>query len=152
PSLPPEPNGWLLFVRESTIFARKFNAAALKLEGEALPAAERAGYTSTLGLAHFSVSETGVLVYGQGSETNGLVWLSRAGKPSPIAVPVGSYRMPRLAPDGNKAAVSHTETQSGNADIWLIDLQRGVPTRFTFDPAPDFFPIWSPDGTQIVFG
>jgi Tol biopolymer transport system component len=60
--------------------------------------------------------------------------------------------MPRLSPDGNKVAVSHAEPQSANADIWLIDFQRGVPTRFTFDAASDIFPIWSPDGNQITFG
>ena len=78
--MPPGPAGWLLFVRESTLFAQKFNAAALKVEGEAFPVADRAGYLPILGLADFSVSETGVLVYGYGVENNGLVWLSRAGK------------------------------------------------------------------------
>src|SRR5206468_1578429 len=99
-----------------------------------------------------SVSETGILVYGHGDETNRLVWMNREGKLSPIAAPPGSYRMPRLAPDGHKAVVSHVEPRSENADIWLIDLLRGVPTRFTFDPASDVFPIWSPEGNQIVFG
>jgi len=91
-------------------------------------------------------------VYARGEEINRLVWLSREGKSSPIAAPAGSYRMPRLSPDGKKIAVSHAEPQSANADIWLIDLQRGVPTRFTFDAASDVFPVWSPDGNQIVFG
>ena len=33
----------------------------------------------------------------------------------------------------------------------MIDLERGHPSRFTFDPEPDFLPIWSPDGSRIVF-
>ncbi|HEU5235675.1 MAG TPA: hypothetical protein VFU37_00955, partial [Pyrinomonadaceae bacterium] len=39
----------------------------------------------------------------------------------------------------------------GNRDIWLIELASGNPTRFTFDPATDVFPLWSPDGSRIVF-
>jgi Tol biopolymer transport system component len=39
----------------------------------------------------------------------------------------------------------------GNYDIWLMDVGRGVPSRFTFDAAPDIMPVWSPDGSQVVF-
>ena len=38
-----------------------------------------------------------------------------------------------------------------NLDVWLLELGRGVLSRFTFDPAIDVFPIWSPDGSRIVF-
>ena len=40
---------------------------------------------------------------------------------------------------------------SANDDIWLLDLTRGGLTRFTFDPASDECPIWSPDGTRVAF-
>jgi Tol biopolymer transport system component len=56
-----------------------------------------------------------------------------------------------LSPDGTRLAVSIIDT-TGNPDIWLIDLVHGgVSTRFTFDPAPDLFPIWSSDSKQIAF-
>jgi len=32
-----------------------------------------------------------------------------------------------------------------------MDLARGVPSRFTFDPASDDAPVWSPDGNQVMF-
>jgi len=37
-------------------------------------------------------------------------------------------------------------------DIWKFDIVRGVPTRLTVDPAVDNVPIWSFDGSQILFG
>jgi Tol biopolymer transport system component len=36
-------------------------------------------------------------------------------------------------------------------DIWVIDLTRDVPMRLTTDPGSERFPVWSPDGSQIVF-
>ena len=37
-------------------------------------------------------------------------------------------------------------------DIWIMDIERGGnPTRFTFDPARDDEPVWSPKGDAIAF-
>ena len=38
-----------------------------------------------------------------------------------------------------------------NIDLWLSDVTGGNATRFTFDPANDQFPVWSPDGSRIVW-
>ena len=38
-----------------------------------------------------------------------------------------------------------------NADVWIYDLLRGTLTRLTFDEAFDGFPLWSPDGSRVVF-
>jgi Tol biopolymer transport system component len=47
--------------------------------------------------------------------------------------------------------VVETERQTGNIDIWLFDLARGIPTRFTFHEASDWDPVWSPDRSRIAF-
>jgi Tol biopolymer transport system component len=36
-------------------------------------------------------------------------------------------------------------------DIWILDFARNVTTRFTFDPAGAYSPVWSPDGSTIAF-
>ena len=41
--------------------------------------------------------------------------------------------------------------QASEQGIWLLDLVRGVSTRFTFDVAPDSAPVWSPDGRRLAF-
>jgi hypothetical protein len=133
--------GWLLFLRDGTLFAQGFNTATLKLEGETLPVAE-SGIHGTLARTRTSpLSETGVLVYGhESSEANRLILVSRDGKQFPVSAPPGAYRQPRLSPDGTRLAVAHAEAQSGNMDIWVIDLVREIPSRFTSDPASDVFP------------
>jgi Tol biopolymer transport system component len=53
-----------------------------------------------------------------------------------------------VSPDGRRVVVERRA--QGNTDLWLLDATRT--NRFTFDPAADIRPLWSPDGTHIVFG
>lgn len=39
----------------------------------------------------------------------------------------------------------------GNTEVFWLDLARNMPTRFTFDPAVDALPVWSADGSRILF-
>lgn len=48
-------------------------------------------------------------------------------------------------------AVRRNHPQTGSDNIWLMDLASGSLTRFTFHSALDTAPVWSPDGTRIVF-
>jgi Tol biopolymer transport system component len=44
------------------------------------------------------------------------------------------------------------KSATNQSNLWLLDLARdGAATKFTFAAAVDFFPVWSPDGSQIVF-
>jgi Tol biopolymer transport system component len=52
---------------------------------------------------------------------------------------------------GNMIAMDLYEVSARNADVWLLDIGRGVKTRFTFDNSVDNGPIWSPDGKNIIF-
>lgn len=61
----------------------------------------------------------------------------------------GSYENPQLSPDGRWIAVCRKE--GGQHDIWVVDVERNVPTRRTTDAAVDDFPVWSPDGRHVIF-
>ncbi len=42
--------------------------------------------------------------------------------------------------------------ENSSSDIWTLEVARGIPTRKTFDPSTDWFPVWTPDGSRLIFG
>ena len=48
-----------------------------------------------------------------------------------------------LSPDERQIAVERT------GDIWLLDVTRGVLSRFTSDPGIEGDPIWSPEAVGL---
>jgi dipeptidyl aminopeptidase/acylaminoacyl peptidase len=140
--------GHLLFSRGRTLLAQPFDADHGTLSGEPAPLAENVGRS-------FSVSETGVLVYRTLPVQTGrpaaarLLWRDRTGRPiSEMNTPadVGTLR---LFQDGRIAL--DNGTIGSDRDVWVLDA-RGVPNKLTADnPTFDAFPVWSPDGSRIVF-
>jgi|GEM_PF-2619385 len=57
----------------------------------------------------------------------------------------------RLSPDDKRFVVTRYDSRIANTDLWLSDVTGAGVTRFTFDPANDNYPVWSPDGTRIVW-
>ena len=63
-------------------------------------------------------------------------WFDRAGNSVGTVGPIDENMpfSPSLSPDGRHIVT--TRTVQGNNDLWLIDADRGVFTRFTFDRPP----------------
>jgi len=145
--------GYLLTFRDNMVLAHPFDERTLKTTGEPVPVTQVAG--SSLNLAAFSVSmtsEPGVLAYsGALSMPSRLEWFDRTGASLSVATEVGDYVSFRLSPDGRQLAFSRADRQRDTPDIYLMDLARRVETRFTSDPGSDVSPLWSPDGSRIVF-
>ncbi len=145
------PPGYLLFMRDTTLMAQQFDPATLQLSGEPLPVVEQVN-VNPLGIGFYSVSDNGVLVYGGGGigKAN-LSWFDRTGKLLNSTGEPTEYSNLSLSPDEKRVAVSVRDSQIGLRDIWIVDPVRTTSMRFTFNPADDFLPIWSPDGSNIVF-
>ena len=83
------------------------------------------------------------------TDETSLVWVDHDGREEAIEAEPLVYRALRLSPGGERAAI--VVNDDGNEDVVIYDLPRDIPTRFTFDPASDSYPVWSPDGEQVVF-
>lgn len=144
--------GFLLYCRERTLLAQPFDPTGLRLSGEAFPVGEKVQYLFNEASAAFSVSLNGVLAYQTGAAVgqSQLVWFDRSGKQLQTVGSPADYTEPRLSRDGQRVAVAISDSQ-GRADLWLVELASGTPTRFTSDPARDFAAVWSPDDSRLVF-
>jgi Tol biopolymer transport system component len=145
----------LLFQRAATVFAQDFDGQTLALTGEPVALVERVTEFNPAGLAYFSASNTGTLVYRTiAGDNRQLTWFDRDGKVAGTPGEPGPYGLPHVSPDGTKAAVVPRVSlvqQPVNNDVWIIDLVKNVSRRFTFDPDTDIQPVWSPDGKWIAW-
>jgi Tol biopolymer transport system component len=145
-------DGHLLFMRGNTLLAQPFDADTLRVSGDAAAIAEQVERNPGSRRGAFSVSTTGraVLAYRSLSE-NQLVWYDRNGKRLDAIGPKGYYSNPALSPDEQTLAVMRRDVATSASDIYVIDVARGTASRITFEGSPVDSPLWSPDGTQILF-
>jgi Tol biopolymer transport system component len=145
--------GHLFFRRQASLMARPFDPAALEFTGDPFLVAERVRVIPGASWTMVSAADDGTLVYiGTGKNWGSeLIWLDGEGRPAGTVGERAAYDRLALSPDGKSVAVTINDVGSGNVDIWVYDLDRGVPNRFTVDPALDSDPVWSPDGEQIVY-
>jgi eukaryotic-like serine/threonine-protein kinase len=144
-------SGQVLFLRQGTLMAQPFDVRRLEPFGEAVPIAEQVGSYIDVGL--FSASTNGVLVYRSGSGLDyQLRWLDQQGKVLGTVAEPGRYNSIALSPDGRRVAVSRTNPDNTpNWDVWLLDLGRNTSTRLTYDEVRATFPVWSADGSSVIF-
>ena len=145
--------GYLLFLRNGSLMAQRFDADRLQLKGEAFAVANEVEYLSSVARAIFSVSDNGTLVYqgGSGATFSQLTWFDREGKELNTLGAPARYANPHLSPDGKRVAADIDDPESSNTDIWLIEANHQGIYRFTFDPAQDETPLWSHDGKRILW-
>jgi Tol biopolymer transport system component len=142
--------GYLLFARNDQMLAQPFNAANGKLTGE--PQTVARGIMNDITTWHMdaSASEQGLLVFGTGGLGDWqLVFVDRTSKQIvPVADKLNNLMLARLSPQGDRIAL---QIDTGTADVWVLDLARGVKTRLTFGPVQNVGPVWSPDGKWIAY-
>jgi WD40 repeat protein len=147
-------SGHLLFVCDGNLLAQRFDPEKLATSGTPRPIAQRvemSGFFWRWGL--FSASESGMVVYSSALQTSSrLVWLDRFGRETgSVGEPAPYVSAPRLSPDGRLLAVAILDSALNKADVWLYDLGRSVRTRLTSGPSENSAPVWSSDGSRIVF-
>jgi Tol biopolymer transport system component len=134
--------GYLLYLRDDTLLAQRFDATSLALTGNATAIADN--------VAVFAASSDGSVLTYNPVAMRRLVWRDRTGAEREVVPGRGDFSQIRLSPDESRAAVVMADGDGGR-DIWVLALADGGITRVTSHPAADWFPVWSPDGSEIVF-
>jgi len=110
----------------------------------------------------FSFSNDGTLVYSDAPVYNtresSVVWANRDGSVQSLPLPPALYDHPRLSADGQKIVIHRADTRpvdgSGlpaSGGLWIYDNARETLSKLTSGSSDDW-PVWSADGTKIIYG
>jgi serine/threonine protein kinase/Tol biopolymer transport system component len=149
--------GWLLYARQGVLAAQGFDAASLSVRGDPIslddePSAIMDPAISFTAGRPTSVSDTGSLAYYSAPSTNTVPgWYDALGRQlGTLDLPAGHYDHVEISPDGTHAAFVRSVSPSESA-LWLVDLVRGSAVPLSSGKGRNDSPIWSPDGTRVVF-
>ena len=151
------PSGHIVFAREGTVYAVRFDLVTRTLAGDPVPVLEGIGRATTFTgaaasrSAQISVAASGLLAYVAGpalTQNLDLVLFDRTGAAARLDLPAGVYQFPRVSPDGTRVAV-----QVGGRESLVAIHDRATPRslrRLTFG-GNNRYPAWSPNGQRITF-
>ena len=144
--------GYLIFVRERNLMAQRIDLSSLMLGGEAMPIAEKIVYNPARWTGSFALSGGDLLLYNSGERVfqSQMTWLDMTGRKIGEVGEKESMWDVHLSPDGRRAITSVLGSNTAS-ELWMYDLGRGVGSRFTFGGSFAGFPVWSPDGRQIIY-
>ena len=136
--------GYIVYSNEGKIIAQRVDASGHPLKGNPVTLTEDTD-------GNFTIANNGLLMFRKVAPAAGnqLMWFNRDGKQLEQLGAVANYRNLDFSPKGDRAAVDMVT--DNNRDIWVIDLERAVPQRITFDTGQDWSAVWSPDGTRLMF-
>jgi serine/threonine protein kinase len=141
----------IVFIHKQTLVARQLDLDRDELVGNPQILADDVGINA-FNKGAFSVSYNGMIAYRGGAlDLRQFRWYDRFGKAGDVVgePDPNDLRAPELSPDGRRIALDRTV--QGNRDIWLMDVSGGRLDRLTFNASADGYPLWSPNGKQIVF-
>jgi serine/threonine-protein kinase len=152
------PTGHLVFLRQSTLMAVRFDSARLEIIGQPIPLVEYVMQAFSMNSTYhtvagqYSVSDSGALIYAAGGMIpdlqNSLVWVDQRGMEQAVTPKQFPFFAPRLSPDGQRIAYY---TIGRERQVWVYDLNTDTHSLLTTEGLASF-PIWTPDGKRIVFG
>jgi Tol biopolymer transport system component len=147
--------GHLFYMRDGTLYAHPFDERAGRITGEAFQVVESIRYNPANGRGAFSVSAGGVLAYVSGESTlnttREILRFDRFGKPLGSIGAAGTFSGAWLSPDGRRIVAVEENRQEQKSILWLMDVDRGAPIRFTVGAGDEGVSVWAPDGKAVVF-
>ena len=147
-------NGYLLFSHDGDLVAQKFDVSRLALSGPVVPIARNIEFDTFFHDGMFTVSDTGVLVYGRAGVgvDSQLTWMDRTGKVLGTLGEVGNFNRLAISPDGTRVAIG-VKVSDAREKIWIYDTALGtrIPLVGGESGTSMYSPVWSPDGKQLAY-
>jgi serine/threonine protein kinase/Tol biopolymer transport system component len=143
---------FMVYPRDQQLYAHRLDLRSRSSAGDPIALGEQAGAEGGWsGAPGASCSVNGVLAHASGGLVDyDLSWVDRTGRRiGRLAVPSGAYGQGALSRDGTRYIATRFTIEGGN--LWMIDVERGQSTRFTFADGYNAYPLWSPDQRDIVF-
>ena len=144
-------SGFIVYVRQGTLFAQPFDAGTRTTSGEPIRLLDDIEFFAPMGRASFSASQTGLLISRRRSPPSQLRWVDRDGRQTGTILKAEYYGDHGLAADNRRLVMQIYDPRLSTSDIWIAELDRNVATRRTSSPRSEMGPRLSPDGTRVVF-
>jgi Tol biopolymer transport system component len=145
--------GFLLFLREGSLVAQRFDPATVTLSGDPQQVATPVG--GFIDRALFFVGGTSTIVYAAAAPVFSMqfTWVDRQGKTLRIVGEPGVVSAAVRSPDGARVAAITVDITSASEkrELWISDLERGTKSLFWFKSPVMGPPVWSRDGTRLLF-
>ena len=147
--------GHLVYALGGVLFAVPFDLSRLAVTGGPVPVVEGVKRSQgNTGVAQFSVSSTGSLVFVPGPVSTSagqsdLALIDRNGTAQPLKLPPGAYEYPRLSPDGKRIAFGSDDGK--DAIVWIYDMAGASAARRLTVGGRNRVPVWSADGERVAF-
>jgi dipeptidyl aminopeptidase/acylaminoacyl peptidase len=141
---------YMFYMRGAALMAQPYDFRRETFSGEPVLVAAEVERPVAVGL--FSSSLNGVLAYQSGVAfaDRQLTWFETDGRMRPAVNDLANYDDIELSPDDSKASVSVRDGEG--RDLWIVDLERGVRSRFMKSPGTEQNSVWAPDRTMLAFG
>lgn len=143
--------GYLLYTISGTMYAQRFDAAALTVRGEPAPVPGKPLVEGSIAYAYAEAVGSNLAFRSDPPRLRRLAIVDRSGRElASVGAPEPYLRRLAISPDGRRALVPRLNPESGEDELWMVDLERGTEARLGSGVEEESDPVWSPDGTRAL--
>jgi len=143
--------GTLFFWRDGTLIGQRLDVATGQLSGSlSRVAADAIPGPANIGAPLVSAGAGHVMVANRRLGLSQLTWVDRTGRVIGHLGEPSAQTQPAVSPDGRQVVIQRQAPGDNRTGLWLLDIETGSGRPLT-PGAEGSSPLWSPDGTQVLF-
>jgi Tol biopolymer transport system component len=141
--------GYIVYAQDGALLARRFDAVSGEARGEPVAFAGSVWQFLSTGIAQFSASRNGAVIFHSEWDEARIVRFDRQGREGAALRAAGPYEYVVSSAAGRDLLVDRREPKTGTLDIWRIEIGRDAESRVTSDPGSELHGVIAPDGSLI---